>query len=422
MKGKLKAFISSKTKELHDERLVLKQKLLSRGIDAFVFELDAGARPETSQQAFLDEVADSDLYIGIFWNQYSAPTIEEFQHARKLGKPCLIYVKDFDVNREPLLEEFIHEISNSITGLTYRPFNNVLQLSTFSSQDIQEWLVRDWRQKSKEQGLSGLRMHYLEKDAIRMLELVQRTNKIQIEKSEGSPPMRYLVKFLIDGIIGIDEDENPIVGNNHIIEIVIHKDYPTSLPFIRFQTSIFHPNIYQEGQVCIGWFKIPYQLDDVCIYLARMIDYQIFNTEAPANIMAAKWANNHKNLFPLKSWKLTEDENNNVVLVEKTYNRFANGFETDFSKIHQNESMRLKNLELDREIEKTLLYSFVRNSGILIEDLKNALITSESIEDFFEKIGEKADPGFERQLQEWLKMDWIPDINDTRKILGLKPY
>ena len=86
------------------------------------------------------------------------------------------------------------------------------------------------------------------------------------------------------------------------------------------------------------------------------------------------------------------------------------------------ESMRLKNVELDREIEKTLLYSFVRNSGILINDLKDALITSESIEDFFEKMGEKADTGLESDLPEWLQSEWIPDINDTRKILGLKPY
>jgi len=86
------------------------------------------------------------------------------------------------------------------------------------------------------------------------------------------------------------------------------------------------------------------------------------------------------------------------------------------------ESMRLTNLELGREIEKTLLYSFVRNYGILIEDLKNALITSESIEDFFEKIGEKADPGFSFQIKRELAEEWIPDINNTRKILGLKPY
>jgi len=86
------------------------------------------------------------------------------------------------------------------------------------------------------------------------------------------------------------------------------------------------------------------------------------------------------------------------------------------------ESMRLKNLELNREIEKTVLYSFVRNYGILIEDLKNALITSESIEDFFEKMGEKSGPDFSLQIKRELAEDWIPDINDTRKILGLKPY
>jgi Domain of unknown function (DUF4062) len=86
------------------------------------------------------------------------------------------------------------------------------------------------------------------------------------------------------------------------------------------------------------------------------------------------------------------------------------------------ESMRLKNVELDREIEKTVLYSFVRSYGILIEDLKDALITSESIEDFLKKMGEKADTGFESELPESLQSEWIPDINDTRKILGLKPY
>lgn len=86
------------------------------------------------------------------------------------------------------------------------------------------------------------------------------------------------------------------------------------------------------------------------------------------------------------------------------------------------ESMRLKDLELDREIEKTLLYSYVRNYGILIDDLKNALIMSESIEDFFEKMGEKVDLDFSLQFIDEFEEEWIPDINNTRKILGLKPY
>ena len=86
-----------------------------------------------------------------------------------------------------------------------------------------------------------------------------------------------------------------------------------------------------------------------------------------------------------------------------------------------NESIRLENIKLDKEIEKTLLYSFVRPYGILIEDLKNALITSESIVEFFENIGGKADSGFEQQFLDDLK-DWIVDISETRKILGLKPY
>lgn len=83
------------------------------------------------------------------------------------------------------------------------------------------------------------------------------------------------------------------------------------------------------------------------------------------------------------------------------------------------ESTRLKNFEQDRKIANTLLYGFVRGYGILLDDLKNALITSESINDFFEKIGEKADPGFKEELPDWLCEEWITDINEARKMMDL---
>ena len=87
-----------------------------------------------------------------------------------------------------------------------------------------------------------------------------------------------------------------------------------------------------------------------------------------------------------------------------------------------NESIRLENIKLDKEIEKTNLYFFVRNYEIFIEDLKDVLITSESLEEFFDKIAGKVDSIYKQQIIEELQEEFIVDISETRKILGLKPY
>jgi len=72
-------------RELHNERILLKQVLEEKGLRVFAFEADAGARPETAQAACLDEVANADVYLGLFWNDFSEAVLEEFDCARSLG-------------------------------------------------------------------------------------------------------------------------------------------------------------------------------------------------------------------------------------------------------------------------------------------------------------------------------------------------
>lgn len=90
---RLQAFISSRMAELAPERKVVQAALDALEVDAWVFEQDAGARPKTIQEIYLEEVETADIYIGIFWRGYGSYTIEEFEHAQKLDKPCLIYEK-----------------------------------------------------------------------------------------------------------------------------------------------------------------------------------------------------------------------------------------------------------------------------------------------------------------------------------------
>src|SRR5205085_762557 len=103
--------ISSKMTELADERRVLKDALSQYRMEGWLWEKDAGTRPEPIDSPYLKEVEVCDIYIGLFWHGYSPYTIEEYEHARTHKKPCLIYEKHVDVNkRDPQLKAFLDTI------------------------------------------------------------------------------------------------------------------------------------------------------------------------------------------------------------------------------------------------------------------------------------------------------------------------
>src|SRR5215472_5965149 len=122
---RLRVFVSSKMQELAPERQLLKAALDALKVDAWVFEQDAGARPESIEKTFLEEVEAADLYIGLFWKGCGDYTIEEYKYAQKLGKDCLIYEKQSGLNgqRNPTLQAFLDQLSNVKSGLTIKWFD-----------------------------------------------------------------------------------------------------------------------------------------------------------------------------------------------------------------------------------------------------------------------------------------------------------
>lgn len=148
-------------------------------------------------------------------------------------------------------------------------------------------------------------LHRLKTDVTQLVSFTQQTPSIQIIETEGDPPTKLVFEFLLKGITGVNRNGKPIFTEKHIVEMVVHEDYPMSMPFVQFYTPIFHPNIFSGGKVCLGWFEIPYQLSDVCIHLAKMIDYQIYDLSSPANHKAADWARINPTFFPLTHWPLT---------------------------------------------------------------------------------------------------------------------
>ena len=102
-----KVFVSSKQGELDPERKALHDVLQSPEWDNFTFEW-SGAFAESARDVYLKQVAEADVYLGIFFALISQATVDEYHEARRLGKPILIYLKDC-AEREPALTKFIAE-------------------------------------------------------------------------------------------------------------------------------------------------------------------------------------------------------------------------------------------------------------------------------------------------------------------------
>lgn len=133
----LTAFVSSRMEELAAEREVIKAELKTFLVEAWEFEADAGARPQSVQQTFLKKIEEADFYIGIFWRGYGEYTIEEFDHAIKLGKSCLVYEKRSDIeSRDPRLTAFLEKIGRVQGLVTIKWFETPEDLGKFVKDDV----------------------------------------------------------------------------------------------------------------------------------------------------------------------------------------------------------------------------------------------------------------------------------------------
>lgn len=148
---KLKVFISSKMLELRDVREIVANALDEHGIEAWVYEANAGARPAGVVETSLREVEAADIYVGLFWQSYGEVTVQEYRHARALGKPAFVYVRDRDCTRDTELQDFLtREVYDLGKGVTYDFFDSAIKLGQQIAHDIMEWLVRCHREMTAE--------------------------------------------------------------------------------------------------------------------------------------------------------------------------------------------------------------------------------------------------------------------------------
>lgn len=136
---KHKIFISSVQKEFSKERRALKDyiegdALLSRFFAVFLFE-DVPAADRRADSVYLEEVKRSEIYLGLFGEQYGtedsgglSPTHKEFLLATQLGKPRFIFVRgDIDADQQPKMTSLLRLAGEQ---LIRRRFNTTNELNS----------------------------------------------------------------------------------------------------------------------------------------------------------------------------------------------------------------------------------------------------------------------------------------------------
>src|SRR5207253_2971385 len=107
--------------------------------------------PEGIVETSLREIYHSDIYVGLFWEKYGEVTIQEYRYAHSLNKPCFVYIRDRNCQREQKLEDFLkEEVYDLHLGVTYDYFDSAIKLGEQLADDIMTWLVLQYREMTAE--------------------------------------------------------------------------------------------------------------------------------------------------------------------------------------------------------------------------------------------------------------------------------
>jgi predicted ATPase len=135
----LRVFVSSTLSELADERRAVSRAITALRMTPVMFEV--GARPHPPQDLYRAYLAQSDVFVGLYWQQYGwvGPGMDisgledEFQLSRAL--PRLLYVKGPAPDRELRLTEMLGRVEADATE-SYRHFRTPGELGRLVRDDL----------------------------------------------------------------------------------------------------------------------------------------------------------------------------------------------------------------------------------------------------------------------------------------------
>ncbi|HEY4279300.1 MAG TPA: DUF4062 domain-containing protein [Conexibacter sp.] len=136
---RLRVFVSSTMAELADERAAVARAISGLRLTPVLFEL--GARPHPPRELYRAYLAQSDIFIGLYWQRYGwvGPGMEisgvEDELRLSHAIPRLLYVKTPAPEREPGLAAMLDELRAEGTD-SYRSFHTPRELARLVRDDL----------------------------------------------------------------------------------------------------------------------------------------------------------------------------------------------------------------------------------------------------------------------------------------------
>jgi len=136
---RLRVFVSSTLGELAEERRAVSRAVSALRLSPVMFEL--GARPYPPREVYQQYLAQSDVFIGLYWQRYGQPAPgaqvsgleEEFELSGAL--PRLLYVKTPAPDLEPRLADLLGRIQAEASA-SYRHFRTPAELGRLVRDDL----------------------------------------------------------------------------------------------------------------------------------------------------------------------------------------------------------------------------------------------------------------------------------------------
>src|SRR5215470_19116497 len=136
---RVRVFVSSSLQELAPERQAVRDAVTRLRLAPVMFEL--GARPHPARQVYRAYLAQSQVFVGIYWQSYGwvAPGERvsglEDEYVLAAGLPRLIYVKSPAPDREPRLAEMLGRIRDG-GDVSYQHFSDPAELQSLVQNDL----------------------------------------------------------------------------------------------------------------------------------------------------------------------------------------------------------------------------------------------------------------------------------------------
>src|SRR5438552_2905424 len=140
---RVRVFVSSTLDELAPERQAAREAITQLRLTPVLFEL--GARPYPPRELYRAYLAQSDIFIGLYWQRYGwvAPTMQvsglEDEYQRASDKPKRIYIKTPAPEREQDLHMLLDRIRTQDTA-SYQKFATPEELRERIANDLAQLL------------------------------------------------------------------------------------------------------------------------------------------------------------------------------------------------------------------------------------------------------------------------------------------